>query len=70
MISKILKKLITPFFAILASIIPMASASAADTALVSPNTGDETNVFLIIAILVAAAAIAVVLVILGKKNNK
>lgn len=69
MFLKIIKNLTAPILAVLSCFVPMLNASAADASLVFPPTGDETNVFLIIAILVAAAAVAVVLVILGKKNK-
>ena len=65
-----MKKLLIPVFSLIALIMSVFTASAADTGKALTATGDETNVFLIIAILVAAVAVAIVVVVLGKKNNK
>ncbi|MGN0499005.1 MAG: LPXTG cell wall anchor domain-containing protein [Acutalibacteraceae bacterium] len=65
-----MKKLLISILSIVALIMSVFTASAADTGKTLAATGDETNVFLIIAILVAAVAVAIVVVVLGKKNNK
>lgn len=64
------KKLLIPIISLVTCLMSIFTASAEDFQNSAVNSGDETNVFLIVAILVTAAAVAAVLVILGKKNNK
>lgn len=64
------KKMLIPLFSIIAVIMSVFSASAADSGKDLIPTGDDTNVFLIVAILVAAVAVAIIVIVLGKKNNK